>query len=170
MKVNYILTVKEYWEASKLLWLRTTWARRFGYFSCYWVMPLLGIAGLAFGIFVLVTDKKAGIPDWLLVAAGAYFLAVPLLGMRGVRRKYRMQKLDHEWQVEINDTGIHLLRENGAIDARFQWSIVDRKYFETKRLFVVSHNRMSVIPIPKRVLEPAAVDELRALIDQHLQA
>lgn len=167
MLVSYTMTAKEYGETNKLVLLHTSVGRKIGYYFCHWILPVLGVVMIGLGFFTYLEDHGGQSPDWILILLGVYLCLMPLFLSRRIRTRYRQQRLDQEWQVSINESGVRILRDSGNVDSQLRWPGLE-KYIESDRMFLILHNFMSFIPIPKRAVESGEIENLRNFLSQHL--
>jgi len=159
MQVKYTMTVEEYREGNKLLVLNTSLGRKINYYMCYWASPFIGILLIALSVFLFFRGDK----NIFVLLLGVYWCLIPILMARRLRKRYRQQKLDREWQIDAHDAGLDLIVDGGNSDSHYRWQGLE-KYLESDRLFIVMENHVAFILIPKRVLSSEQKNEFRSLL------
>jgi hypothetical protein len=91
----------------------------------------------------------------------------PLTYKWKIRRFFRDQKLPVERTLQAQDSGISIVRTDGAAESRLSWSVLD-KAVESDGAFILIPNLRTFIPVPKRVMTPEQQDEFRALVAAHV--
>jgi len=126
-----------------------------------WALVLFGLllaAMFAVGIFLIVHDLREVGWIWLAVSAmlGVVVYALPSIQIR--RELRRRPDLRGEIVLRLSPAGVEVTFATGK--SQLQWRAYT-KYKETAHLFVLHASSAGSRFIPKRVMSPQQVDELR---------
>ena len=78
-----------------------------------------------------------------------------------------MQRMAATIRVEMNETGVEIIRTSGDADVRYRWQAFV-KQLESESLYLLFPTEMSFVIIPKRALTPDQQTELRDLLAAHI--
>jgi len=167
IEIRYTITPAEYQEANSLLMKNSGRRRKLIYSFVTWLGPLLGALMVAFAVIVSAWAQPDYTSGFVLLVCGLYFLSLPWLHHRMMRRRHRMQRLSTEIILTAGNEGIQIQRANGEAETRYRWPAF-QKQVESRAMFALFPNMLLFLPIPKRAMTEQQQQELRALIAAHL--
>jgi YcxB-like protein len=167
IEIRYTITPAEYQEANSLLMKNSGLRRKLTYSFVTWLGPLLGALMVASAVIVSTWAEPDYTSGFVLLVCGLYFLSLPWLCRRMMRRRHRMQRLSTEIILTAGNEGIQIQRANGEAETRYRWPAF-QKQVESQAMFVLFPNMLVFLPIPKRAMTSEQQQELRALIAAHL--
>ena len=136
-----------------------------------WTLRLCLVAGVAFlliGILFVITGQRAlnvALPPFLF---GAFWTWVGMGGsyQLSARTQFtRSPALREPRRVEFSDDGVKT--DAGMASSQASWKAYLR-YVESKDTFLLYTSPACFVIVPKRVLQPEQVDELRRLLQAHV--
>ena len=163
---EYTATKQDFHDAQRLHRANRRWVA-IGYYFWVWFVPLAGTAlALIAGTFWL-QGNRAGFYHLLPEAAlGAYFAVVlPLLRWNQIRRLWdRAQpKKFRDQPVTLQFDAQQIISARpGSSEGRFQWTAIE-DYAEDERLALLYVQRKLFLFVPKRAMDEAEWDRLRAV-------
>jgi YcxB-like protein len=136
-----------------------------------WTMKLILVIGVIFflfGILLLLTGQRA--PNVVLypLLLGAFWTWIGLGKTYQLAAKKQFTKnpvLREPRSIELNDEGV--TTDAGIASSQVSWKAYLR-YVESKDTFLLYTNPACFIIVPKRVLQPEQVNELRQLFQAHI--
>lgn len=170
--LKYNLTEEEYFDYNYY----TAWASpdKKKYRIGYYLKVFLSYALIA-AVYILTNHSHRVFIDLTIfsIIAVAYFLLVPYLIKRSIRKRVRdilsQPENEHvleEAEVILMDTGI--LDKDKASESKYSWEAIVKKT-ETANSFYLYTNSYHAIVIPKRVVQhPQDKQELQRLFNQYL--
>jgi len=170
--LKYYLTEEEFFDYT---WY-TEWAapEKKGYRVRYYLRVFLLYSAIA-ALYIFTNHSHRVYIDLVIfsVIATLYFLLVPFLIKRSIRRRVRdilaqpeNKHVLEESEVLLSDTGI--IDKDNASESKYSWEAIVRKA-ETPGCYYLYTNTYHAIVIPKRVLGNSEEKrELQRLLDQHL--
>ena len=172
LSLRYHLTEEEYFRYNYY----TAWAApdKKWYRIRYYLRVFLLYGAIA-AIYIFANHSHQMLVDFIIfgVIATIYFLLVPALIKRSIRRRVRTilaqpengHVLD-EAEVVLMDTGI--LDRDKSSESKYGWEAIVKKA-ETPDSYYLYTNSYHAIVIPKRVIyNPQEKQELQRLFNQHL--
>lgn len=172
LTLKYHLTEEEYFDYNYY----TAWAApdKRGYRTRYYLRVFFLYAAIA-ALYIFANHSHQILVDFIIfgVIAAVYFLLVPWLIKRSIRRRVRdilnQPENEHvleEAEVILMDTGI--VDKDKASESKYAWEAIVRKS-ETADSYYLYTNSYHAIVIPKRVLAtPGERQELERLFNQYL--
>jgi hypothetical protein len=162
IELNFALSFEDYCNAMRLH-AKHNWWRCLNYYCARFVLPVLGIVLLTFGLLI----SGPGVP-WVLVGAqsglGVFLLFYPLYYRLRLKRCYSRTRIGNgEQSVIITEEGIHVNAENASSD--INWKAV-QSYLYDNDVFMLYLAPAKFIALPKRILSPEQMSELKSLLSQ----
>jgi hypothetical protein len=175
ISVKRVLSLEEFARSNRLALIHGTARRKFNYLAFCFIIPILSFASLPFTGWLLIDAwrRPGNHAQSFGILCGAlgmslYFMLCPLIFRRKIRKIYRQQQLDREWEIEVAENGIRS-RLIGLADSHLEWAYFDA-YVETREAFVLlTRLRPVFITIAKAALNDTQRTELRGLLDAHLE-
>jgi hypothetical protein len=175
ISLKRVLSLEEFATSNRLALMYGTTTRKFNYLAFCFVIPILSLASLPFTAWLLVDVwRRPGNHAELfgllcgVLGISVYFVLCPILFRQRIRKLYRQQQLDREWEIEVTGNGIRS-RLIGLADSHLEWAYFD-SYVETTETFVLLKKLRPVfITIAKASLSDAQRLELRSLLDSRLE-
>lgn len=136
-----------------------------------WTMKLLLVVGVIFfllGILLFVTGQRTPNVVLMLFFLGAVWIWVGSGQTYMLSAKKQFAKapaLREPRTIELNDDG--MTTDAGVASSKASWQAYMR-FVESKDSFLLYTNPACFNIIPKRVLQPEQVDELRQLLQAHI--
>jgi len=170
--LKFHLTEEEYFDYNYY----TAWAapNKRSYRIRYYLSVFLIYTAIA-ALYVFTIHSHRILVDLIIfsVIAIVYFLLVPVLIKRSIRRRIRDILAQPEnshvleaSEIVLMDTGI--IDKDNASESRYSWEAIVRKA-ETPTSWYLYTNSWHAIVIPKRVVtNPQDKEELQRLFDEHL--
>lgn len=159
IQLRYTLSFEDYLSAQRLH-ARRNWWLAMNLFLARFVVPVLGIcliliAALDFRVHVTGTLSAA------CLGLGIFLTLYPWYYAARLKRCYRRTRTGSEEQlVEIGEESIHMQAEAGTSD--LVWKAVGF-FREDKNVFLLYLAPAKFILLPKRVLAPEQIVQLRSL-------
>jgi hypothetical protein len=172
LTLKYHLTEEEYFDYNYY----TAWSApdKKGYRTKYYMRVFILYAAIA-ALYIFSKHTEQIFIDFIIfgVIATAYFLLVPSLIKRSIRRrvKYILTQPENkhileEAEVVLMDTGI--LDKDDASESKYGWEAIVKKA-ETESSYYLYTNSYHAIVIPKRVIvSQHERQELERLFNQYL--
>ena len=171
MQLEYTITPEDYMQATGL-WMRNASSRpQISYWLCSWPGIVVGVLAVVLAIPVASSslfraqDNMAAIILWIVLVC--FLLTLPIRYRRVVKKRYDMQRMAATIRVEMNETGVEIIRTSGDADVRYRWQAFV-KQLESESLYLLFPTEMSFVIIPKRALTPDQQTELRDLLAAHI--
>ncbi|HEY3767101.1 MAG TPA: YcxB family protein [Candidatus Angelobacter sp.] len=128
-------------------------------------LPLAGLAGLAFLVYVWLTQGFKITMIWGLLFSW-WFISLPFVMRRGQKKAYANTKSFHgSLAIDADDNGVRI-RANG-IASQTDWSNF-ASFFEDDKSFAITQGNSIFHPVPKRFLSTEQVNELRECLKQNI--
>ena len=172
LTLKYHLTEEEYFDYNYF----TAWSApdKKGYRTRYYLRVFLLYAAIAC-LYIFANHSGQILIDFIIfgVIAAAYFLLVPSLIKRSIRRRVKdilaQPENEHvlgEAEVVLMDTGI--IDKDKASESKYAWEAIVRKE-ETNDCYYLYTSSYHAIVIPKRVISnPHDRQELERLFNRYL--
>ncbi len=128
----------------------------------------MGATLIGLGIFLLFNSEKQYLWAFLFFVFGLAMLITPLRLRSSIRRQFRLAGLDQEIAMSVGSGGISIKRVGRDAESHYGWSAIE-KHIESLQLITLLPNKVQFIPIPKRVLSPEHLQELRSLVAEHIR-
>jgi hypothetical protein len=163
LHIEYKVSEADFVSASRLMMRRSGWMALLFLYG----LPTLGAVLVSAWIFQAVTEHRLPSSVATLIW-GLLSLGMPFILDLSHRREYRKAAALHAPQtLEVDEWGPRFLSK--ASGKRTNWhSYV--AFSEDKRSFLLLlPGKSEFVPIPKRELDAAQIEELRALLVEHLR-
>jgi hypothetical protein len=167
MQFTSAVTLDDYRAGNRIMCLHTLPRRRRDYLFITRATPVLAVVLLAASAYLIFVAHQTRGPIIACLALAAAMIYSPIQYHLKIRRFYSQQKLGHPTDVVVTAEGMKFLRQDGAAETRYSWSIFDG-WFESEEYLVLFPSQQAFIPIPKRALTPEQQTELRALFAAHI--
>jgi YcxB-like protein len=167
MEIRYTLTIPEFQEGYFVMLRNSTWRYRIFRWQFTWLGPLMGAFLIGRGSWLLL-GSGTQVP-WAILsfAIGLLGLSAPVRLRSSIRRQFRLGGLDQEIAMNLGSGGISIKRVSRDAESHYGWSAIE-KVIESQRLITLLPNKVQFIPIPKRAVRPEQLQELRALLAEHV--
>jgi YcxB-like protein len=165
MTIDFQFTPDDYRDAFK------THYRKGASVFTRWTLRLLVVVGVIFllmGILLFATGQRA-INIWLVPSLiGAFWIWVGMGGsyQRSAKKQFaKNPTLREPRRIEFTNDGVKT--DAGIASSQMSWKAYLR-FVESKDAFLLYSSPACFNIVPKRVLQPAQVDELRALLQRKI--
>jgi len=161
MKITFQLTLDDFLAAQHLHATRDS-LRKFFYVLKNFIYPIIGLIFLLFAILISRTDGYSGGDSMLLIASGIFLALFPLYVRLLWKRCYKRTRSGNgDCNVLFNQDG--LLIDGQFSKGEMSWKAF-KSYLESAKVFNLYLAPGKFLVIPKRVLAPESIEELRALL------
>ena len=113
ISIKRVLSPEEFATYNRLALMYGTAARKFNYLAFCFVIPILSLASLPFTGWLLVDVwRRPGNHVELfgilcgVIGTSLYFVLCPLFFRQRIRKLYRQQQLDRQWEIEVAENGV----------------------------------------------------------------
>jgi hypothetical protein len=168
LEIRYTLTISEFNEGYFVLLRNSTWRHRFFRWQFSWLGPLLGAILIGLGLLLLLDGEKQYVWAFLFFVFGLAMLITPLRLRSSIRSQFRLAGLDQEIAMSLDSDRISIKRVGRDAESHYGWSAIE-KHVESQHLITLLPNKVQFIPIPKRVLSPEHLQELRRLVSEQVR-
>jgi len=159
MHIEYQISEDDFISAAKLAMRKRS---RYALVRVY-IIRVFGAILLASALVLYILSRQIA-TVWPIALWGLLVLCVPILWTYQFHKQYRKMPMLHgRRSLDIDETGTHFVTPE--VDSRISWESFIH-FAENDDSFVLFQQGSRIfIPIPKRELTPAQIDELRALFE-----
>lgn len=158
MQIEVDMSYEQYFEANRLMCLKTTSGRKWNFLFMWYGCPVLCIGCALFAVLIWIWDRQVNGSVWIEFGASAYFLWCRLYFPIKIRKCYGRNRSPKK--VALNADGIHVERKDASVKADFTWSAFE-SWIERPDMFLAFHGHRSFVCIPKDKLTDAEQNEVR---------
>lgn len=157
IQLRFTLSFEDYLNAQRL---HAKWGPGLNYSKARFVLPVLGVCFILFGLLSVGDGAPWGLRIFFL-CFGLCCVLYPWFYRARIRRRYRRTGVREEKTFDIGEENILVKSENVSSEVR--WKAV-RLYLEDPNMFLLYIAPVRFFALPKRVFTPDQITQLQSLL------